>query len=123
VIDTKRYRGRVESRDVGGWLTSDLQLFVAGRNRSKLLAGMARQAEAVRRSLAGTPESASVPVTPVIVFVSDDNWSLFSRPLRFGDVHVVWGKKLGEMIRARGPVDTTTIMRLEEAITRALPAA
>lgn len=31
IIDAKRYKGRVEKRDKGGWFTSDLRLYIGGR--------------------------------------------------------------------------------------------
>jgi hypothetical protein len=46
---------------------------------------------------------ASVRVTGALLFVGDDNWSLLDfRPLRFGDVYVLWGRALGKLIRANG---------------------
>lgn len=31
IIDAKRYKGKVEKRDKGGWFSSDLRLYVGGR--------------------------------------------------------------------------------------------
>jgi len=100
VVDTKNYAGRVEQRDVGGWFSTDLRLYIGGRDRTKLLGGMNRQVEAVRSILACNEMWRAVPVIPVILCVSDDNWSLFgTRPLRFGSVYVVWAKALGKLER------------------------
>jgi hypothetical protein len=43
VIDTKRYTGRVQRRNVGWWLTSRLLLVVNGRDRTPLVQGVLRQ--------------------------------------------------------------------------------
>jgi hypothetical protein len=124
VIDTKHYRGRVEQRDIGGWFKTDLRLYVGGRDRTKLLAGMKPQVEAVRRALSECEEWNDVPVTPALLFMSDDNWSLLSiRPLRFDNVYVLWGKALGKLIRAEATGDRIEVGDLERALATALPAA
>lgn len=124
VVDTKHYRGRVEKRDVGGLFRTDLRLYVGGRDRTKLVHAMERQVGAVRASLAQHVEWREVPVTPVILFMSHDNWSLLdSRPLRFGDVLVLWGKKLGELLRAEAKIPRDAVPHLERLFAAALPAS
>jgi hypothetical protein len=118
VIDAKNYRGRVERRDRGGLFSSDYRLFVGGRDKTRLVGGMAKQVETVRRVL----ESGAAVVTPVICFV-DADWSFLARPLRFGDVHVVWPKELGKRLRADGPLSTADIAQMERKLALALPAA
>lgn len=124
VIDTKHYKGRVEQRDVGGWLKTDLRLYVGGRDRTKLVEGTKPQVEAVRRALAKRDDWRDLPVTPALLFMSDDNWSLLNfRPLRFGDVYVLWGKALGKLIRGDGTGGSVDVTGLEHALATALPAA
>ena len=53
VIDTKRWGGKVERRDVGGWFKTDQRLYVGGRDRSKAVEGMAWQVESVAAALNG----------------------------------------------------------------------
>jgi hypothetical protein len=48
VIDAKRYKGKVEKRDVGGFFRTDVRLYVGGRDRTKTIAGLGWQVEAVR---------------------------------------------------------------------------
>lgn len=121
VIDTKQYRGRVESRNVGGWFTREERLFVNGRDRTNLVAAMNRQVAAVEAALAGFDDVHAVPVTPALLFMSADNWPLLaSRPLRFGRVYALWGKKLGELIRGDGPVERDRIPELERIVAAAL---
>ena len=67
---------------------------------------MDRQVAAVRAALAKDEKWREVPVTPVLLFISAENWSLLNfRPLRFGEVYVLWGKALGKLLRTerRGP--------------------
>jgi hypothetical protein len=124
VIDTKHYKGRVEQRAMGGWLRTDLRLYVGGRDRTKLVEGMEPQVEAVRRALAQRDKWCDVPVIPALLFMSDDNWSLFNlRPLRFGDVYVLWGEALGKLIRADVTGGSIDVGEVERALATALPAA
>jgi hypothetical protein len=60
VIDAKRYAGQVSKKDVGGWFSSDVRLFVGRRDCTKLVTGMAKQVDAVRTALGA--EWADVPV-------------------------------------------------------------
>lgn len=125
VVDTKNYSGRVERRDIGGLFKKDVRLFVGGRDRTKLVTGMEKQVLAVRDALAREEgEFDLVPVTPVILFMADDNWPLLSvRPLRFGNVYVLWGRALRKLIRAEGPVEALRISELERRLAAALPPA
>jgi hypothetical protein len=125
VIDTKHYKGRVEQRDVAGFFRTDLRLYVGGRDRTKLVAGMKPQVDAVRRALAGRDEWRDVPVTAALLFMSDDNWSLLNfKPLRFGEIYALWGKALGKLIRADRMVgDPIDVPELERSLAEALPGA
>lgn len=120
VIDAKNYNGRVERRDHGGWFSTDYRLYVGGRDKTVLIAGMAKQADAVREALA--PDLAQVPLTQAICFVSAD-WSLLARPLRFDEVHVLWPRALAKLLRAEGPLSREKIAEVERRLAVALPAA
>ena len=122
VVDTKNWSGPVEQRDVGGWFKTDLRLYAGGRDRTKHLAGMNGQLEAVKHALAARADWREVPVTGAFCFMSSENWSLLARrPLRFGDVYVLWGKALGKLIRAEGALATTQIAEIERTLALALP--
>ncbi len=122
VIDAKNYNGRVEQRDVGGWLKADLRLYVGGRDRTKLIAGMSGQLEAVSGALVASEEWRHVPVTPTICFMAPENWSLLDRrPLHFGAVYVLCGKALGKLIRADGLLAGNQIAEIERTLALALP--
>ena len=105
VIDAKHYSRVVERRDVGGWLRSDLRLYVAGRDRSSLVAGVQQQIELVQEALAVV----SVPVPEVrgaLCFTGAD-WRLFAKPFSLDGVLVVWPKALGRHLLEPGPLDPT----------------
>lgn len=120
VIDAKNYKGRVERRDCGGWFSTDYRLYVGGRDKTTLIAGMAKQANAVRAALA--PDLAQVLLTQAICFVAAD-WSLLAQPLRFGEVHVLWPRALAKLLRAKGPGGREEIAEIERRLALALPAA
>ena len=116
VVDAKSYRGRVERR-ARGWFSTDYRLHVGGRDRTALVAEMAGQAEAVRRVLG--PDEAGVPLSQAICFVGAD-WSLFARPLRFGEVFVLWPRALRALLRADGPLTPDAIVRVERRLALGL---
>ena len=74
VVDAKRYTGKVQHTVTGTVFRPDHRLTVGGRNRSSLLAAMARQVEVVR---AAVPEP-WVPIHPTLCFV-DAEWGPFQR--------------------------------------------
>lgn len=120
IIDAKNYKGRVEKRDRGGWFSTDYRLYVGGRDKTKLLPSLAKQAEAVRMALGD--EFADVRICKTICFVHAD-WSLFARPVELDGVHVLWPRALGKLLRTEGQLTRKEIERLERKLAVALPAA
>lgn len=120
VIDAKNYKGRVERHDRGGWFSTDYRLYVGGRDKTALVARMAKQAEAARTALA--PDLGWLPLTRVICFVGAD-WPLFVRPLRFDDVHVLWPRALRKLLRVDGPLTSDVIAQVERRLALELPPA
>jgi hypothetical protein len=121
IIDAKNYAGKVEQRDVGGWFSTDLRLYVGNRNQTRLVDGLAWQVEAVRAVLApiGFGEA---PVHPSLCFISSE-WGWFAKPIRMNGVLVTWAGKLVEVIREPGPLDATTIDLLARELSNRLPAS
>lgn len=120
VIDAKQYKGKVERRDEGKFFTSDFRLRVGGRDRSKLIEGMQWQHDAVTKALEDVGAT-DVPVHLVVTFV-DAEWSLIRRPMKFGDVLVVWPKTLAELIAEPGPIPSEHVPDLARLIAEKLPA-
>lgn len=121
VIDAKNYRGKVECRDVGGWLKSEVRLYVGGRNQTKLIDGLSWQVNAVRAVLEPIGFGA-VPVHPVLCF-TDSDWGLFSRPIRMNGVTVTWAKELIKEIRRRGSLDRAAVDLPAHELSAKLPAS
>jgi hypothetical protein len=118
VIDAKRYTGKVERRDRGWIFERDWGLYVHGRDQTKLVAGMAKQVDAVKAAL--DPETSAVFV--VLCFI-DSEWGLFPQPLRFDAVHVMWPKALYDFLASDGPLDRADVERLERVLAMKLPVA
>ena len=111
VLDAKRYKGKVETRGGGLFSTRPPELYVGGRNQTKLVAGVQRQVATVRSLLsplaaelgAGPPE-----VRGALVFINAE-FGLFTSPFAIDGVWVGWGqairKRLGEEATGTLPVD------------------
>lgn len=117
IIDAKNYTGKVEQKDIGGWIKTDLRLYVGGRDRSKAADGLGWQVLAVAQAVLDT----SIPIHPALFFVGCD-WGLFAKPFRQGGVLVGPPKKLAEIINAPGPLDGPTIQRVALTLAQTLPA-
>jgi hypothetical protein len=122
-IDAKNYTGKVQRVDKGGWLSTDFHLYVDGRDRTKLVAGMSRQLEAIRAAV-GQPlfEEFALMVTGILCFV-DAEWPLFAKPLQLGGVWVEWSKSLGERLQRPGPLAPEHVGLLAQRIAQSLPPA
>ena len=124
VVDPKNYRGKVEQRDIGGLFRTDLRLYVGGRDKTKLVKGIDRQVTAVRAALAQDARWGDVPVTPVLLFISPENWSLLTfRPMRFGETYVLWGKALGKLLRDEPKIPYDAVSEIEHHLAIRLPSA
>lgn len=91
ILDSKRYKGRVETRGHGLFSRRPPDLYVGGRNQMKLVAGVQRQVEIVQSLLAESADD--VPVRGALVFV-DADFGLFPSPLAVDGVWVGWGKAI-----------------------------
>jgi hypothetical protein len=120
VIDAKRYTGQVAKKDVGGWFSSDVRLFIGRRDCTKLVTGMAKQVDAVRTALGA--EWADVPVRPVLCFVETD-WRWFASPFELDGVLVTWPKALRELLVRSGPYVAKTVERINGRLDERLRPA
>jgi hypothetical protein len=96
VIDAKKYAGRLEERNVGGAFRPDQRLYVNGRDRTKLAAGVTSQVEAVRDLLASVPGFANVHVGGVLCFIGCD-WAKL-RTFTINGVTAIWPRGLSEYL-------------------------
>ena len=106
VIDAKRYKGQVRKKDVGGWFSTDIRLYVGRRDRTKLATAMAKQVGTVRAAVGA--EWAHVPVRPMLCFVGTE-WSSFAKPFELDGVLVTWPPAMRELLVRPGPCEPATV--------------
>lgn len=116
MIDAKNYTGIVEHRDIGGWLRSDLRIYVGGRDRTMLAGGMGWQLDAVRAAL----DDAVVPVHAALCFIEAE-WNLFAKPFQHDRVWITWAKKLAEMIAEPGSLSLVQVAGVANRLSTKLP--
>ncbi|MHB8189451.1 MAG: nuclease-related domain-containing protein [Ferrimicrobium sp.] len=116
VVDAKNYSGLVQQRDVGGFFTVDLRLYVGGRDRSKVLDGLDWQVKAVIKAL-GTE---SVPVSSAICF-TDAEWGIFAKPFTIRGVLVSDPNALVRRISEPGTLATDVIEEVAGHLSEAFP--
>lgn len=114
-VDAKRYRGRLAAR--GG------RLYIAGRDRSKLLEQARRQQTVVARILADGG-LAAVEVVPVLCFVGVE-WPLLFPPRSAGDVRLCSPRGLRATLQvSRGDAHgSPSTSRVAQYLEQRLPPA
>lgn len=119
VVDAKNYTGRVEYRNVGGWLgPADNRIFVGGRDRTKVAIGLGWQVTAVRQALGDL----DVPIHSAVCFTSSE-WGLFAKPFRHDGVLVTWASKLAETVAEAGDLGPEAIERVAARLGERLTPA
>jgi Nuclease-related domain len=123
VIDAKRYKGKIEIRRP---FFGDPSLFIAGRNKTKLVEGLARQREAVRSALAeATPE---MPVHACLCFLNPDGQAGGSglpwfRTLSINGFQLFYPRKLSKRLNAPGALTEESCREVAELLARTFPRA
>lgn len=102
VIDAKKYKGEIESRNVGSFFSPDHRLFVHGRDRTKLVEGVRWQREVVREVLG--PDHIDVPLHGALCFV-DGDFGLVPVYFTIDSVSIVGLRKLSKTLRAPGQLE------------------
>jgi hypothetical protein len=115
VIDTKRYKGRVE---VSKPLFGSPRLLIAGRDKTSLVDGLARQVSAVTAALSAS--AGGPPVHGCFCFV-DSELPLIGT-LSINGFLVLGRRSLAKRLNANGPLDTSAISLIVETLTSAFPA-
>lgn len=120
IADAKNYQGRVEGRDVGGWRTSDVRLYVNGRDQTKLVDNFEWQVAAVRAVLdpMGFGEA---PIHPVLLFTQ---WKkgLFEKPVTVRGVRAMWASRLVELANEPGPLSPDAVRAIATQLSAKLPS-
>jgi hypothetical protein len=123
VIDAKRYKGKIEVRKP---LFGDEKLVIAGRDKTKLIVGVSKQAEAVQTGLALIEKQ--VPVRACLCFISPEGQPGGSgipllRTLTVGDVPLLYPRKLAKRLNQPGEIADEEARVIAEALAELFPAA
>jgi hypothetical protein len=123
VIDAKRYKGKIEVRKP---FFGEPRLLIAGRERTKLVEGLARQRKAVRAALAETVPA--MPVHACFCFLNPDNQAGGSglpllRTLRIEDFPLFYPRKLSKHLNKPGEQSAESRQEVSELLARAFPKA
>jgi hypothetical protein len=123
VIDAKRLRGKIEVRKS---LFRKPQLFVRGRDRTKLVEGLGRQVEAVRAGLALIEQD--VPVHGCFCFINPAGQSGGSgipliRTLQINDFQLLHPRRLTKRLNRPGELGADRIELIAEALVELFPPA
>jgi hypothetical protein len=120
VIDTKRYRGKIEVLDP---LFGKPKLKIAGRDRTKLIDGLEKQVATVRALLAGFADD--VPVNGCLCFVTPEGLLADSglpllRTLRIRGFPLYYPRRLVKRLNRQGPVSAERALELQARLAEQL---
>lgn len=122
-IDAKHYSGKVQRIDKGGWFSTDIRLYVAQRDCTKLVHGMAKQVDAIRAALGDAlAREFNVEVRAALCFIGAE-WSLFAKPFGVGGVWVGWPRALSDRLHEPGDLIAGNLAVLARSVASALPPA
>ena len=123
VIDAKRYKGKIEVRNP---FFGDPSLFIAGRNKTKLVEGLARQRDAVRSALAeAIPE---MPAHACFCFLNPAGQAGGSglpllRTLSINGFPLFYPRRLSKHLNAPGALTAESRREVAELLVAAFPEA
>jgi hypothetical protein len=123
VIDSKRYKGRIEVRKP---LFHDAVLVINGRKRTKLVEGLGRQVQAVEKGLAIVEQGLAVHGS--FCFLNPDGQAGGSglpllRNLSVDGFPLYTPRKLSKRLNQPGPLGVERVAVLAEALVELFPAA
>ncbi len=121
VIGVEDHTGRVERRDVGGRLAPDPRLFVAQRNKTELVAGVAERAMAVEQVLEKVGFS-SIPIRGCLCF-TDADWRFRPKLFPIDGVWVGWPQALVKTLRAAPVLERSALATLVQHLCVEFPAS
>jgi len=122
VIDSKRYSGRLELRRAGPLWMRERRLYIGGRDKTKLVEGMAKQTAAVREAIQPLLEEFELPLTPVLCFLGVDV-PLLARPFEINGVRIEWPRPLKKRLEQAGPLAPAELRLFARNLATALPPA
>lgn len=119
VIDAKTHRGELEVRRTGGLFSPRVErLYIAGRDKTALLAGLAKQVTAVSAELASAYPA--VPVYGALCFVGTElPW--FGESI--GGVPLVRRRGLAKLLKRSGDLSRDDRVAIAEFVANRFPSA
>jgi len=121
VVDSKSYQGRVAKREVGPLWRRDNEVFVGGRNRTRLAKGVEWQVDAVIAALRPDPDLKGVEVNAALCFV-DSEWGLLDSPFQVGNVWVLYPAALKKRLKKSGRLPVERRRRIARRLDLSLPS-
>ncbi len=122
VVDSKRWSGRIEIRDVGGWFKTDLRVYVGGRDRSSVIGSGQKQAERINTALRAATVDDTIVCRAAMCFV-DGEWPLLGASDHLiGGVHVCPPRTLYKHLQATGTLSDDDCRRIAQIFAAAFPA-
>jgi hypothetical protein len=123
VIDAKRYKGKIEVRKP---FFGDAKLVIGGRDKTKLVDGLERQAAAIRSLI--DVIAPDVPVSACFCFINPAGQAGGSgipllRTLRIRGHSLFYPRKLAKRLNQPGELDPERILVLAEALAARFPSA
>jgi nuclease-like protein len=120
VIDAKLHRGVITFRDEGDASTSDIRLYVNGRDRSSLADSMQWQLDVVEQALEASIDPTPW-VTPVICFV-DGKWPIPLPPVEFRRVLLVSERSIRSLVAEERILGPRLVDRIYHTLAAAFPS-
>jgi len=120
VVDAKSYTGKLVRREVGPLWRRDNEVFVGGRNRTRLVKGVEWQVDAVIAALRPDPDLKGIEVNAALCFV-DSEWGLFDSPFQIGNVWVLSPAALKKRLKKAGPLSVERTRRIARRLDLSLP--
>ena len=122
VIDAKRYQGRPTLQTHGGLFSPRVEKLVVGRRDcSKLVDGVLKQVDLVRRALQEGADT-DVNVRGMLCFI-DADWPLIGGSFTIRGVDVLWAEKAAEILKRPGPLTTSQVSNVAEHLSRSFSTA
>ena len=123
VIDAKRYKGKIE---VHKPLFGEEKLVIAGRDKTKLIEGLSKQAEAVREGLALIERQ--LPVHACLCFINPARQSGGSgipllRTLNANGFPLLYPRRLAKRLNQPGALGRDEALVVTEALSTLFPSA
>jgi hypothetical protein len=123
VIDAKRYKGKIEVRKP---LFRDAKLVLGGRDKTKLVEGLARQAKAVRSTIDSV--APGIPVQACFCFINPEGQSggtklPLLRTLSVSGYPLLYPRKLAKRLKQPGELSAEQMRLVAEALAHAFQPA